>query len=81
MVDIYGRRVGQYEVVDNNVIDVRNISPGIFILNFIETGQSVRFHMSFGISDRYKFDQKYKVKALEFYIETTTNDLYMKYYI
>ncbi len=39
-----------------------------------------RFHFSLGITGHYQLKQKYKVKAIEFYIETTTNDLYLKYY-
>lgn len=39
-----------------------------------------RFHFSLGITGRYQLNKKYKVKALEFYAETTTNDLYMRNY-
>lgn len=39
-----------------------------------------RFHFSLGVTGRYQLNKKNKVKALEFYIETTTNDLYMRNY-
>jgi len=40
-----------------------------------------RFHLSLGANFKYRFTNPRNIKALEFYIETTTNDLYMKYYI
>ena len=39
-----------------------------------------RFHLSLGADFKYSFTNPGTIKALEFYIETTTNDLYMKYY-
>jgi hypothetical protein len=41
---------------------------------------SIRFHFNFGGRYKRNFEQWGFVKALEFYIETTTNDLYLKYY-
>jgi len=38
-----------------------------------------RFHFNLGANCHYSFNKKQTVKALEFYIETTTNDLYVKY--
>lgn len=39
-----------------------------------------RFHFSIGADFKYRFKDTSTVKALEFYVETTTNDLYLKYY-
>lgn len=40
-----------------------------------------RAHFSLGGVGRYDLDEKYFVRAIELYIETTTNDLYVKYFI
>ncbi len=39
-----------------------------------------RFHFSLGANFKYQFKNQGIIKALELYVETTTNDLYMKYY-
>lgn len=39
-----------------------------------------RYHFSLGANFKYKFKKQGIVKALEFYAETTTNDLYIKYF-
>jgi len=41
---------------------------------------ALRFNLSFGSTFKYTFTNPGTIKAIEFYIETTTNDLYMKYY-
>ena len=39
-----------------------------------------RFHFNLGGVFRYDLDPKHFIKAIELYIETTTNDLYVSYY-
>jgi len=39
-----------------------------------------RFNFSLGANFKYKMNKPSKISALEFYVETTTNDLYMKYF-
>ena len=40
-----------------------------------------RFHFSLGGAFRYDLKSKYYVQAVELYFETTTNDLYVMYYL
>lgn len=39
-----------------------------------------RFHFNMGANFKYDLKKGSMVKAMEFYIETTTNDLYVKYF-
>lgn len=39
-----------------------------------------RLHFSLGGAGRYELPSKYFVNAIELHVETTTNDLYVKYY-
>lgn len=40
-----------------------------------------RGHLNLGAVFKYQFNEKYFIKALEWYVETTTNDLYILYYV
>ena len=39
-----------------------------------------RFHFDLGVASRYCFEQHTLIKAIEFYVTTTTNDLYVYYF-
>lgn len=39
-----------------------------------------RLHLNFGVKIRKNIGDDFFIKAIEFYAETTTNDLYLKYY-
>jgi len=42
---------------------------------------AIRVNLNFGIKYRRNLNREKRIKALEFYIYTTTNDLYLKYYV
>lgn len=41
---------------------------------------SIRMHLNLGGKFRYNFKKKWFIHGVELYVETTTNDLYLKYY-
>ncbi len=42
---------------------------------------AIRVHFNFGGKVRKEFDGRHIVEAVEFYVETTTNDLYLMYFL